>query len=56
MTTTTELKINARNPCTPSSSNCSNETLKEEIEMSDKDETQTDIGGSRQMDSGGNQD
>ena len=56
-TTTTELKINAPNPCTSGSSNCSNETSKEEIiETSGKDETRTDIGGSRQVESGGNQD
>ena len=38
------------------SSNCSDETSKEEIETLDKDETRTDIGGSRQVESGGNQD
>ena len=46
------------------SSNCSDETSKEElnkmskeeiIETSDKDETRADISGSRQVDSGGNQ-
>ena len=56
MTTTTESKINTLNPCMPSGSNCLNETLKEEIETSDKDETRTDIGGSQQVESGGNQD
>ena len=40
----------------PNSSNCSNETLKEEIEMLDKGKTQTDISGSRQVESSGNQD
>ena len=40
----------------PSSSNWSNETSREEIETSDKDETRTDISGSRQVEPGGNQD
>ena len=37
--TTTELKINAPNPCMSGSSNCSDEMLKEEIKMLDKDKT-----------------
>ena len=57
ITTTTELKTNALNPYMSGSFNCSNKTSKEEIiEMLDKDETQTDIGGSRQVESSGNQD
>ena len=64
MTTTTELKYTALNPYIFSSSNYSdkiskeelNETLKEEIiKTSNKDETQADISGSRQVDSGKNQ-
>ena len=43
ITTTTELKINALNPYMSNSSNYSNKTLKEEIEILDKDKTQTDI-------------
>ena len=53
MTTTTDTALN---PCTSSSSNCPDETSKEEIEMSDEDETRVDIGRSRQVDSSGNQD
>ena len=45
--TTTELKINVLNPCTSSSSNCSDKMLKEEIETLNKDKTQTDISGSQ---------
>ena len=37
--TTTELKINAPNPCMSGSFNCSDKILKEEIKMSDKDKT-----------------
>ena len=37
--TTTKLKTNALNPYMSGSSNCSNEMLKEEIEMLNKDET-----------------
>ena len=38
-----------------SSSNCSDKTLKEEIiETLDEDETRVDIGGSQQVESGGN--
>ena len=39
----------------PSSSNCLNEILKKKIKMLNKDETQTDISRSQQVDSGRNQ-
>ena len=57
MTTTTESKINAPNPCTSGSSNCLDDMSKEEIiKTSDEDKTRVDIGGSQQVESGGNQD
>ena len=40
----------------PSNSNCLNETSKEEIEILNKDKTQTDISRSQQVDFSGNQD
>ena len=45
------------NSCISGSSNCLDETIKEEIiETSDEGETQVDIGESQQVESGGNQD
>ena len=56
MTTTTKSKINALNPCTSSSSNCSNKKSKEEsIETSDEDKTQVNISKSQQVEPSGNQ-
>ena len=59
-TTTTKSKINliqytALNPCTSSSSNCSDKTSKEKLNKMSKEETLVDISRNQQVDSSGNQ-